>query len=569
MIYVPKFFFMKNTSKIAIIGGGPAALLMLKHLLKMAILPEEIYIFEKNKRFGVGMPYSEFGATEEHIANVSANELPEMVNSFKEFYFEQYKESYNENKVLPRLLLGDYLENQFEKYLHIAKQIGVKVIARKNTPVLDIIKNDEIDKFEIITNPENDLFVDKVIVSTGHVWPKTYEDKVKGWYDSPYPPNKFKEKTNCIVAIRGTSLTAIDAVKTIARLNGKFVKETNGDVKYIVNKDSEKFKIHLFSTSGFLPALRFHTEDETFSSKWIMSLQEIYDIKQKNDGFVPLDTVFEYSFKRPLREKDPKFYEEIKDLTIKEFVDKMLEIRKEVDSFDLFEAEYKEAQKSIKNKESITWKETIYAFSYAMNYPAKHFSAEDMLRLQKTLMPLISVIIAALPQSSYHEIMALYKADLIDLIQVDKNSTIEPDGDAGVIYSYKSVEGVNINAHYDFFIDAIGQKKMNWTDFPFDGLRNLKLTSPGFLDFKDEKIGKKMLEEKKEKVVEGYNHNYYLEVSGLGINDYFQSINIYKETIPSVYIMTVPFIGGLNPDYSGLDFCDTAGERIAEAIVGG
>jgi hypothetical protein len=30
--------------------------------------------------------------------------------------------------------------------------------------------------------------------------------------------------------------------------------------------------------------------------------------------------------------------------------------------------------------------------------------------------------------------------------------------------------------------------------------------------------------------------------------------------------MAVPFIGGLNPDYSGLDFCDTAAEKISEVL---
>lgn len=557
---------MKNLYKIGIIGGGPAGLLLLKHLLKMTILPEEIYIFEKNERLGVGMPYSKYGSSEEHIANVSANELPELIHSFEEFYQEKYKRSYNENKVLPRLLLGDYLENQFEEYLQIAKQIGVKIITKKNTPVLDIIKT-ESNQFEIITNSDKELIVNQVIICTGHVWPKKFEDKIKGWYDSPYPPSKFQGKTNCIVAIRGTSLTAIDAVKTIARLNGKFIKDKNDELTYITNKGSEKFRIHLFSTSGFLPALRFHTEDETFSSDWTMSLETIYEIKKQKNGFVPLDDVFEYSFKEPLRKKDSQFYEEIKHLSIEKFVDKMLEIRKDVDSFDLFKAEYKEAQKSIRNKQSITWKETIYAFSYAMNYPAKHFSAEDMLRLQKVLMPLISVIIAALPQSSYHELMALHDAGLIELIQVDKESTVKPNGNSGAIYSYLSVDGKNCNEYYDIFIDAIGQQKMNWTDFPFEGLRNLKLTSPGFLDFKDESVGKKLMEAKKENIFKGYNNNYYLQVSGLGINDFFQSINIYKETISSIFIMTVPFIGGLNPDYSGLDFCETAGERIASAIL--
>jgi hypothetical protein len=30
--------------------------------------------------------------------------------------------------------------------------------------------------------------------------------------------------------------------------------------------------------------------------------------------------------------------------------------------------------------------------------------------------------------------------------------------------------------------------------------------------------------------------------------------------------MAVPFIGGLNPDYSGLDFCDTAASRIVRKL---
>lgn len=57
-----------------------------------------------------------------------------------------------------------------------------------------------------------------------------------------------------------------------------------------------------------------------------------------------------------------------------------------------------------------------------------------------------------------------------------------------------------------------------------------------------------------------------MTVSGLAINDYFQSLSPYGVPNSSLYIMAVPLIGGLNPDYSGLDFCDTAGRRIAESL---
>ncbi len=58
-----------------------------------------------------------------------------------------------------------------------------------------------------------------------------------------------------------------------------------------------------------------------------------------------------------------------------------------------------------------------------------------------------------------------------------------------------------------------------------------------------------------------------MNVHGLEINDHFQSLTNYGEIVDGLYIMAVPFIGGLNPDYSGLDFCDTAGARIADCMM--
>ncbi|MNL58251.1 hypothetical protein D3C87_1818730 [compost metagenome] len=61
-------------------------------------------------------------------------------------------------------------------------------------------------------------------------------------------------------------------------------------------------------------------------------------------------------------------------------------------------------------------------------------------------------------------------------------------------------------------------------------------------------------------------NRFCLNVPGLSINDFFQSINKENKDEEGLYIIAVPFIGGLNPDYSGLDFCDTAAERIVESI---
>lgn len=564
-----------DSVSIALVGGGPAALLMMKNIMDQHLLPATIYIFEKNDRLGVGMPYGKFGSGTEHVANVSANELPKFPLSLEDYLAKHPQNEFqdfladgqfNEYQVIPRLLLGNYMEFQFENYIKTAKGRGIKVIVRKNCLVTDIIPMDGEPKFAIVTAQHKDHTVDKVILCTGHHWPKKHEDQVQGWFDSPYPPAKFKYHTNYAIAIRGTSLTAVDAVKTLSRLNGKYQVQKNGLLKYVLNEDSDQFRIDMFSTGGFLPALRFHSEEEAYSNEWTMSLEEIYEYKNKNSGFVDLDHVFEINFKLPLKNKDLDFYNEIKDLSIEEFVDKMMSIRKELDSFQLFKAEYNEAEKSIRRRQSISWKETLSSFSYAMNYPAKHFSAEDMLRLRKTLLPLISIIIASLPQSSYKEIIALYDAGVIDLIQVNKESFVEPHYELGGVYNYESPKKEKQQRHYKLFVDAIGQQPLELSDLPFEGLRSNEMVSAAYLKFKNNTEAQEMSKTDTDPVVKGHQNNYYLKVHGLEINDHFQSLGKYGQVISNLFIMAVPFIGGLNPDYSGLDFCDTAAGRIVQTL---
>jgi len=564
---------MKKPDSIAIIGGGPAALFAVKHLISEQVLPDQLYIFEKSNRLGAGMPYSEHGACREHVANVSANELPHLPESLSDYIqrkpysddpdFSDYR-NLNEFQVIPRLLLGNYMEEQFKLLLNQARKLGIGIKVHKETAVTDIYKKDD-GLFHIITEKGDEIICSKTILCTGHHWPKKNEGVAKGWFDSPYPPSKFTGVTDYAVAIRGTSLTAVDAIKTLSHLNGTFTKDDNG-YTYTLHEESKNFSMTLFSKRGYLPALRFHSEGSPYSEGWIMSQDEIYEYKQNNGGFVDLDYIFERNFKKPLQKKNEKFYNEIKDLTIEEFVEKMLGLREELDSFELFKAEYREAQKSIERHQTIAWKEMLAAFSYAINYPAKHFSAEDMMRMRKTLLPLISVIIASLPQSSYREIIALYNAGIINLISVDEDSRVEPDENEGIIYHYKDQSGNKVSEHFQLYIDAIGQQPVQFNDIPFKGLRDSGSISSGYLKFKDKNKGAKALEEGDSHILKIEPDYFYLRVDGLNINDHFQALDYYGEATENLYIMAVPYIAGLNPDYSGLDFCDTAGKRVALAI---
>lgn len=323
----------------------------------------------------------------------------------------------------------------------------------------------------------------------------------------------------------------------------------------------------MHSRNGLLPAVRFHLDDSTLGRESVISKEEIEVIRNNNDGFLPLDEVFERNFKEPIKEKHPEFYSRIKEMKVEGFVDMIMEMREKIDPFDLLKAEYTEAEKSIRRRQSVYWKEMLAVLSFAMNYPAKYFSAEDMIRIRRTLLPLISLVIAFVPQGSAEELIALHNAEVLDLISVGEDSDVEPHPAGGIIYKYKDETGRQCAVNYATFIDCTGQPHLDYEDFPFSTLRTDGTISPAMVKFRSAGEGKNELENGNKLVKPDECDNYYLRVPGIAINDNFQVLDKYNAYNERVYIMAVPFIGGFNPDYSGLDFCETASLAIVNSIV--
>ncbi|HEY1009843.1 MAG TPA: hypothetical protein VGE58_07015, partial [Daejeonella sp.] len=408
---------------------------------------------------------------------------------------------------------------------------------------------------------------DKVVICTGHSWPVTYEGRVAGYYDSPYPPAKLKLKLNHPVAIKGSSLTAIDAVRTLARNNGMFITGENGSLTFQISEESRDFKLVMHSIDALLPGIRFHLEDTHLANDSLLTPGEIKEHREANNGFLSLDFVFEKNFKEIFRDKDPAFYDQIKDLSLEEFVESMMALRQRLDPFVLFRAEYKEAEKSIRRQEPVYWKEMLAVLSFTMNYPAKYLSAEDMQRLTKVLMPLISIVIAFVPQSSACEMLALYEAGILEIVAVDQASEVVPGEKVGGIYRYTSEDGARRQIPYTTFVNCIGQPRLSYEDFPFKSLINSNTISPAHVKFQSPTAGLIALKEGSGDVTTDGQGNYYLKVPGITINDNFQVVDLYGISSKRIYIMAVPYIGGYNPDYSGLDFCEEASGLILERIL--
>ncbi|RFZ91313.1 hypothetical protein D0C36_20515 [Mucilaginibacter conchicola] len=567
-----------NTLRIAVLGGGPSALFIYKRLIESGKNTIEIDIYEKADRLGAGMPYSRAGANDEHITNVSGNEIPDIVTPVAEWIGSVPKDTldkfgidpagFNEYKTLPRLLFGQYLAGQFKLLQNKAKESGIATTVHYHTTVTDVADNPADGKVNITLNGGRKAEYDRVIICTGHLWPKTQEGKIPGYFDSPYPPSKLAFKANHAIAVRGSSLTAIDAIRTLGRYNGTFGKDQRGQYTYQADAATPGFRIVMHSRNGLLPALRFHLEDSHLGKNTIMSPEEIAEVRAHNEGFLPLDHVFDRNFKAGIRKNDPGYYEEIKDLSIEGFVAKVMALRERVDAFQLLAAEYTEAEKSIKRRQSIYWKEMLGVLSFAMNYPAKYFSAEDMLRLKRELMPLISVVIAYLPQSSAAEMLAMHRAGHLDIVPVGDDSEVEPLETGGIVYHYKDERGESRHDSYQTFVDCIGQPHLSYEELPFRGLVEDKTVSRARIYFRDPQKGAEELKNNKQ-AGQDRDGRYFLTVPGITINDSFQAVDEYNALNERIYIMAVPFIGGYNPDYSGLDFGEAASAAIVKALLEG
>lgn len=569
---------MTNIKRIAILGGGPSALFLCKRLIESGSVDFEITIFEKKDRLGAGMPYSPAGANLEHVTNVSPNEIPTIVTTIKDWVkvapsslLEQYHidvNDFNEYKVLPRLFFGEYLSAQFDLLLAKAKIAGIKIDVHLQSMAADVIVDKKTNKVSVKLSGNEIEEFDDLVICTGHIWPKKLEGKIKGYFESPYPPTKLAGVYHHPIAIKGSSLTAIDAIRTLARHNGNFKTDEKGHVTFSLSKESEGFKIVMHTRNGMLPAVRIHLEDSHLKHDSLLTIEELELHKEANGGFISLDFIFENDFKAQFKDKDPAFYSAVKDLKLEQFVHHMMGMRERRSAFEMLSIEYEEAERSIEYEKPIYWKEMLAVLSFSLNHPAKYLSAEDMLRLKQTLMPLISVIIAFVPQSSCKELFALHDAGVLDLVEVGEEATIEPQESGGIIYHIPNENGEDQPIHYQTFVDCVGQQHLSFDKVPFQTLVEQKVVAPARLQFKDASAGEAASAEE-DSQVEKIGAAYFLNVPGIAIDDHYQVVNNEGVANGHIFMMAVPYIGGFNPDYSGLDFCEAASLKIAEKILEG
>jgi hypothetical protein len=566
--------------KIALIGGGPSALFMVKKLIAANLGPMSINIFESGTSLGKGMPYSYKGALNDHVSNVSSDELPPLVDTFQSWLAQQNPamlapfhidgSQFHAKMVVPRLLLGSYLEDQFHQLIVQGQRLGIGFTVHLNSTVCDLEQSQtEVRShqttYSIIVNSDRYDGFDKVIICTGHLWPKQQEAEVAGYFNSPYPPLKLNKIFNHPVALKGSSLTAVDAIRTLSQANGHFIQQDKRLI-YQVAANSADFKIVMYSLDGLLPSVRYHVDDPLLSSEHMLTEQQLATHKLANAGFVSLDFLFEQNFKQIIKHVDPNFYQTIVNKNLESFANWLLESRKAFAPFNLLTIEYIQSEQSIQSKQSIHWKKLFSLLSFSINHPAKYLSGEDMLRLQQILQPLIAIIIADIPQSSAEQLLALHDSGKLEIIAVDKSSQIKINNDHEFYYMFNDSNQCEQVHGYKTFIDCTGQKPFAMNEFPFKSLFINKRAQAARVKFKHPYNAVALVQSGAKDISLAEDADYYLNLHGFAINDDYQFVYEDGSVCNSCFMMAVPFISGFNPDYSGFDFCDQVSTIIVDKL---
>jgi len=583
---------------VAIVGAGPSTLYLLKEMVtrvEVETKPQiDVVIFESTAQLlGAGMPYSREWTGDEHMSNLSCSEIPQLIQPSWEWLREQSDEwleargiqrsAISQDYVVTRVLLGEYLSFQFRDVVRIGQSRGMEINVYSQHRVVDIDYLPEVRKFRIdyISSDQavdarqetKSMMLDKVVVATGHSWQQNKERSISNYFDSPWPITKLKGLPSAEVGILGSSLSAVDATITLALENGSFVRGENEVITYHPKPNTEGFRIVMHSRHGILPSIRSFYTASSFSDHRMISRDEIKQHMAENDGYLSLAMMFEVAYKRPLRKSDPQFAAIIEHDTVEQFVDRVYKEWKAQSNFELFQSDYCTAERSHEDHKSIAWRDYLESMIYTTNLYARYLSGQDMMKFREILMPLASVIEASLPKESAERILALHNARKLMVETVGDSLRIETvPTRPGALVTFTDPAGTEYIRHYPIFINCAGQQQVPIQEFPFPSLVEHGFVVSAVLACRvadgNEDIQKHVAEKNGKSRFVQRNGAWYYDTHAIALDDLFHPIDRSGRSNPNITIIALPFIAGLYPDHSGLQFCSTVASIIAANIVG-
>jgi uncharacterized NAD(P)/FAD-binding protein YdhS len=463
---------------IAIVGSGPTCIYTLKGLIE-AEVPIVITIFETHRDPGKGTPY--YPATNDRamLANIASVELPPITETLVQWLHRQSDQALQElgttrdliaeREFYPRILIGEYLHDQFWKLIKVGIDRGHAIDVKAKTKVVDVRmleRSIELDYSSGEDDRKTAQF-DHVVLATGHSWPDKTETS-PGYFVSPWPASGLDTIGNCPVAVLGTSLSGIDAVVSVATSHGTFLLDAAEQLQYHVNPEHADFSLTMMSRKGLLPEADFYCA-YPYAPLEICNDDAVGALVAAGPAGL-LDKTFEL-FKSELALADPDYASRIglSTATVETLAEKYFSEREATDPFVWAAMNLAEAEQNRRLKHTVGWRYAILRMHEVVARIVPHLDETDLKRFHQHFKTVFVDDYATVPHQSIKRLLALHQAGRLSVRSLGEDYDISLNqGAPGVTVVSEGDETV-----YDAFIDATGQHALSARDLPFPSLHGV------------------------------------------------------------------------------------------------
>src|ERR1700761_1303720 len=546
------------TSRIAIIGSGPTGIYTLRGLIE-ANRPLSITVFEIEADAGKGTPYHPHINDQAMLANIASVELPAICETLVAWLRRQpdlelqrlnvERAAIREREFYPRVILGEFLQSQFRQLIEIGLANGHTVEVKTRHRVVDIkLQTDDIRL--TVDRPDGerrDYAFDHVVMATGHNWPDSTEIK-PGYFMSPWPAQVLKTIGPGPVGILGTSLSAIDALITVATAHGAFYLDASGQLQYQVALASENFHAFLMSRKGLLPEADFYCS-YPYTPLRFCTVEAVQALIQRGSTGL-LDEVFEL-FKREIVFCDPDYAAKIglallsaETLAAAYFAD-----REAADPFVWAASNLAEAEQNKINKYTVEWRYAILRMHEVVALAVPHLDDDDLVRFHKHFKTVFVDDYATVPHQSIQRLLALRLAGKLDILRLGKDYEITTDGvERGAIIRHDGNE-----IAFGAFVDATGQASLSVRDLPFPSLI-------------EQGVMKRAATPEASPVVSAETNEIYARTGGIDLDAAFRP-KFEENLCNQIYCAAISFLLHKMPFVQGITSSHEIGEIVSKAII--
>jgi uncharacterized NAD(P)/FAD-binding protein YdhS len=446
-------------TSVAIVGGGPSGLYVLKALADSAEF-DEIALFEAGDRWGLGTPYDPALNHPSLLANIASYELPPLGEPLAEWLAglspnaraEMGVGEVSNRAFYPRIALGAYFEAQHAELL---ARLGDRAHAFPATRVSDVRCGP--DGVSVLFSREGGALeratYDFVVLATGH---RSRPNAARDVLTTPaYPPPAAPFDKPFRVALLGASLTAIDASLAIALSRGEF--EPGG---YRLREGAAPLKITMLSRRGVLPEADFYFP-YPYEPLQICTAAALAEVLPKGG----LDAGFEL-LRQELAMEDPVWAERhaLAGLSADSFADAYFAGR-DGDPFGYARVNLDQAHKSLARRRVSAYRYVILRAHEEFSEMARYLNPRDLVRFRRGLQRVFIDNYAAVPPLSIERLLALHDSGVLEIEKVEPDYRLEAASDGVAVVSGAT------SRTYDIVVDARGGGEAAPSEIPFPTLR--------------------------------------------------------------------------------------------------